>query len=538
MNKPRFQPSEVVSQIFGLTKSSVKYRNTWRIYVAIAVYFTFSLITLMLSGDQLLTTNQRFVLIGMSGLKYLPLLWAIYNTAKTKAAEYLDDIYEIQDHETSLKFIEEMAFGTGYKKDEGVITIDEGKISKEDEISPIILIGGPGKVKVNLGSAALLEQVDGDPKVIYARDEAWQLDCFERIREIGNEDQVGKREYAVINLQEQFVGGILVRSRTKDGIPLEAQDIKIRFSVLRNANPKDKTADDFDPYSFDERAVQSLVYNQTIMTPPPQTVPGISFPWDTTVIPLVIYKLDKIITEHTLSEILASISQQELDALAENEQTIKKMQVDLTGETKVSNSANAMSVPKFKQRSKITQDFYENPFTEEAAELGVVIHWIDIGTWQFPENIKPIKEKLKGAWDLTRANVAFRNKVDGSRKAFELDEFLQLINATIVSIYDKNFYSPKPSDKDFDEIVKLSEKTTGIKPDYFLRQEQKPINVGARKSLNTAREMLQAFRKELLSAKEHIEKESRTHFETQVTIAKIDKAVHDIETIIFHTLKK
>jgi len=361
MKKARFQRSEIASQLFGLSNSSVKFRTTWRLYAAILLYIFLSLVTMMLSGDQILTPIQRIIIIGMSFFKYIPLLWVIYNTTKARAASYLDDIFELEDLSVAEAFIEEVAFGEGDKK----ITINEGKVSEKDERSPIILIGGPGKIKVNLGSAALLEQVDGDPKVVFAQKDAWKIERFERIREIGKEDQVGKREYAAINLQDQFVSGLKVTSRTKDGIPIEAQDVKVIFSILRNPKPINEKTGIADPYSFDERAVQSLIYNQTMMTPPPQNVSGISFPWDTTVIPLVIYKLGEIITKNTLSQILASISQEELDLISENEQTIKKIQVEITGEmTRASTKKAPASLPPFESRSKITQDFYEKSFIQ------------------------------------------------------------------------------------------------------------------------------------------------------------------------------
>jgi hypothetical protein len=539
MKKSRFQREEVISQLFGLSKSNVAYRKTWRIYLAIIIYFFFSLLTMFLSGDQLLTPLQRAGIIGMSFLKYIPLVWVIYNTAKTKAAKYLDDIYELQNLEIAEKFIEEVAFADGYnsKKNEGKITIKEGKISEQDEISPIILIGGPGKVKVNLGSVALLEQVDGDPDIVFAQKDAWQLERFERIREIGDDDQVGKREYAVINLREQFVGGLSVKSRTKDGIPLEAQDIKIRFSIYRNPQSKNEKGE-VDPYSFDERAVKSLVYNQTIMTPAPQNIPGISFPWDTTVIPLVLYKLDQIITEHTLSEVLASISQQEIDALAESEQKIKKIQVELTGETKINNAASTMNAPEFKQRSKITKDFYKASFTDEAQKLGIAIHWIDIGNWQLPDSIDTIQENLKGAWDLNRANTDLRNKIESSQKEIASDEFLTLIANTIVAGYEKYTYSMNLSEKDYEELVNnLTDKAPDLRLERILQQSNKP-GIGSKKSANIAREILQAFRRELLTAKEQLLRENRPHIEAQATLARIDKAVHDIEINIFHTVKK
>ena len=263
----------------------------------------------------------------MSFVKYIPLIMVVYSLARKMAARYLDDVYELHDEELASNFLEEVTFGYGHEK----ITINEGRISEKDEKSPLILIGGPGSIQVNLDSVALLEKVNGEPKVIYPRNESWKLGRFERIREIGQNDEVGKREYAIINLRDQFVSGLSVKSRTKDGIPIEAQGIKVIFSILRRQQTKaDKV--DGDAYLFDERAVQALVYNQTIITPEPSTPSGITFPWDTTVIPLVISELEELIMSHNLGEILASISQEELDTAFSNDQTIAQMRVEMTGQ--------------------------------------------------------------------------------------------------------------------------------------------------------------------------------------------------------------
>ena len=159
----------------------------------------------------------------------------VYSLSRKMAARYLDDVYELHDEDLASDFLEEVTFGYGHEK----ITINEGRISEKDEKSPLILIGGPGSIQVNLDSVALLEKVDGEPKVIYPRNEPWKLGRFERIREIGKHDELGKREYAIINLRDQFVSGLSVKSRTKDGIPIEAQDIKVMFSILRRQQTED-----------------------------------------------------------------------------------------------------------------------------------------------------------------------------------------------------------------------------------------------------------------------------------------------------------
>jgi len=536
MMKTRVQANEYLSLLFGLKDKNVQYRVTARLIAFFGIIIILGLITMGVAGDQILTTEQRLGVVAWSFIKYPLLMYAIYKVTITRAANYLADIFELKDVSIAEGFIEEVAFGAG---DES-ITINEGKVSEKDEASPIILIGGPGKIKVNLGSAALLEQLDGDPEVIHAQKDLWELECFERIREIGKEDQVGKREYAAINLHDQFVTELEVASRTKDGFPIEAKDIKILFSIQRNPNQFYTKNTIVDPYSFDERAVQKLVYNQIVLTyneslmsQPSQKKSVISFPWDTTVIPLVLHKLDKIIMENTLSQILATISQQELDMLTENEQTIKKIQVELTGEMTRANISTLKQLPQFKSRTAITQEFFEKTFTDEAEKYGVTVHWIDVGTWNLPHGI--VVDNLKSAWALSQNNASKRNEIENSKKQFELEGFLDVINQTIVENFEKSSYGFRLTDKEYDEIIKYTEKGE-MKIDRLLQQETKPVSASAKKSLEIAREILRAFRREFLYIKEQNKKEDLSLLE-QEEVTRLDKAIQDIELFIFRKVK-
>ena len=406
--------NEFNSLLFGLTDESVEFRNRWRGLAGMAVWLILSGMSMiiMIPGSGTKDQFNIAIIIGMSLLKYIPLLMVVYSLARVMAARYLDDVYELGDENLASDFLEEVTFGYGREK----ITINEGRISKEDEQSPLILIGGPGSIQVNLDSVALLEKVNGEPEVIYPHNDPWKLGRFQRIREIGKSDEPGKREYAIINLRDQFVSGLSVKSRTKDGIPIEAQGIKVIFSILRGQQTDDENVHG-DAYLFDERAVQALIYDQTIITPEPSTPSGITFPWDTTVIPLVISELEELIISHNLGEILASISQKELDTAFSNDQTVAQMRLEMTGQqVKVGARREA---PNFESRSKITAQFFEKEFKEKAAALGVSIEWIDIGTWQLPSNL--ILEKHKKAWELSRENASKRSKLERSRKKHEME---------------------------------------------------------------------------------------------------------------------
>jgi hypothetical protein len=562
MKRKRIQREEIISRLFSLTEQGVEFRNQWRGIVGAAIWLILSGITMILTIIGVQERLHILVLIAMSFIKYVPLLVVVYSLARRMASRYLDDVFELDDEDLASNFLEEVTFGYGSEK----ITINEGKIPEEDEKSPLILIGGPGKIQVNLDSVALIEKVNGDPRVIYPRKDPWVLGRFDRIREIGKFDEVGKREYAIINLRDQFVSGLSVKSRTKDGIPIEAQGIKVIFSVLRQQSTDDTDAMlGGDAYLFDEHAVRTLVYGQTIITPEPAVQSAISFPWNTSVIPLITSEMEKLITSRTLSEILATIGQREVDLTASNEATIAQMRLEMTGAQTPVLSGQEKAAPNFQSRSRITAQFFEDAFKEKAAKIGVSIQWIDVGTWQLPSPI--ILEKHKEALDLSQKNASKRNEVERSKKRHQTAEIVNLIDHVVISNFERANSSRSSSswggrDKEISnkEIIKQIELLIAQRPDlkeHFILDENSNNDIEAtlasfkpeiknqimqqatskKDAANTAREILKAFRKELINAKDLIEKENRSQAEKSADLAMINKALYDINQLTFHYIK-
>jgi hypothetical protein len=527
------QRGSIESMLFGLTDQSVEFRNRWRGVAGLTVWLVLSGLTMFVTLFGVKEQPHILIIIGMSFLKYIPLLMVVYALAKNMAGKYLDDVYELDNEALAADFLENVTFGYGREW----ITINEGKINAEDERSSLILIGGPGAIQVNLDSVALLEKVHGEPKVIYPRNGAWKLGRFERIREIGKNDEVGKREYAIINLRDQFVSGLAVKSRTKDGIPIEAHDIKVIFSLLRKQGIQfEESKVQGDAYLFDDGAVQRLVYNQTIITPVPSTPSAINFPWDTTAIPLVITELEDLIKSHTLSEILATISQKEVDNLSTNDQDLTRMRVELTGQQSPHAVRRETPAPNFESRSKISARFFELEFKEKAAAMGISVEWIDIGTWQFPNSLA-ILEKHKEAWNLSQENAKKQNAIERLKKRHEMDEILKLINNVII----KNFAGNSSSSRRLTEreAAALIESNPDLvaNPELarkFYQRETAKKDDSPRDTKSAAQEMLQAFRKELRAAKQLIEQDSRPAHLKQDELAKIEKALYDISFLTNH----
>src|SRR6266498_479294 len=116
-------------------------------------------------------------------LQYFPIFLAPFFIALQSAAIYLADVFELEHVSVARRFIWAVAL-TG--SDE-TIRITQGDISEEHRESPTYLIGGPGKVIVDLDSVALFEKPDGTPRVIgptykETRGKA-TLEGFERFRQ-------------------------------------------------------------------------------------------------------------------------------------------------------------------------------------------------------------------------------------------------------------------------------------------------------------------------------------------------------------------
>lgn len=524
----KFQNNNAKSSFFGLTRNSARMRITYLTGLILCIFLLITGITVVSSIFTTQSTEQRFWLIVISCFKYIPLLILAYFLARQRAAKYLDDIFELNDESVATRFIQEVAFGEGEEQ----ITIAEGKVSKSDEKSPIILIGGPGQIMVHLDNAAIMETAQGKPEVISAKNEAWKIEGFERLREIGQQDEVGKREYAIVNLRNQFVSDLNVIARTKDSIRIEIKDIKLMFSVLREHKHKANHDQEKRPFSYDENALLSLVYDQAVITQPYELPTGIKFPWDTTVIPLVIGELEKLIQSHTLSEILVSTSQKEIDEITTKEKELEKIRAEITGTPSDTQQAKETQIPSFVPRSNITENFFSLTFKQKAATLGISIEWIDIGTWEIGYSF--IFDKLKEARDLAIKNAKKEKEIQELEKKLVFKEIVELTNKIIISPhYDQTFIASDLTPKELQELALIIRENPEFNNPYIIRQiiQQK---LDSKTSQNKATEILKALRVKLSDAKQLIEKENELSAKQQNEHTKINNAIRDIDHHIYH----
>lgn len=395
------------------------------------------------------------------------------------ASLYLDDIFELKDVEISERFIRQAVYGGGY--DTITIKAEEEKEApkkkkkkrrsvkrKQKKKSPILKIGGPGKVIVHLEKVALFEKIDGTPHVIgptrTEKDPKKTVALLEKIdgtpHVIGptNIEKKPKKTGKVIlegfeRLRKDFdlrdrVMETQIEARTRDGIKITARDVRLVYSIYRG----DKTASAKEPYPFVERAIEDLVYNRDSRRP-----------WSVTTEALIWRELSEFIAQSTLSEFLASISGKEKAEQEKQKEELNQKGAELS-DASPKPPAPPKAPPPFVSRPEISGRFYPpsiavtsalvSNFREIARNLGIEVKWIGVGTWETPEIIP---EKHLEAWNISRENYANGNQfaIGKILNTSRLEELFQLIEATPIKTY-KDAFKPFKDPNEVKEQILLA----------------------------------------------------------------------------------
>lgn len=308
------------------------------------------------------------------------------------AGIYLDDIFELKDTKISRKFIRRAAFIGPLER----VQISDGEIAARHKNSPVIKIGGPGKILVYLENAALFEKINGQPHVILSEDKTVLLEGFERLRTVRNLSPKQPDGHAIFDRRDQFIDEQTIRGRTKDGITVTAKNLSAVFSIHQGPvvtdeplHPVDDNGKSSIPQiprrvSLDrdelEEAIRNLVYNQ------------INRPWTDTAKQGIFPAVGIWIGRHTLDEFLANVSPQEF---AE----IRGRMDETAGQSPMPN-VNTI----YLSRADLTNAVQGNP--EDGIKRGYDVHWVGVGTWETPEEI-PLQHKT--AFELT-----VQNRIQGS----------------------------------------------------------------------------------------------------------------------------
>lgn len=329
--------------------------------------------------------------------QYVPIFLAPFFIALQCAALYVADVFELEHVSVARSFI----WGVALSGSEETIRVSQGDVSEEHQQSPTFLIGGPGKVVVDLDSVALFEKPDGTPHIIgpTGKERAGKatLDGFERFRQA-----IDLRDH-FIDLRDQDPKSFSVQGRSLDGIPIEATDVRLMFSIYRDG----KQPDTMRPYPFSEKAVEQLIYKASSQVTAGLANPStFKFSWINNMVGLIRGKLGGFMSERNLTVYLASTGMPEFEKAKQHEEVITE-QESLLG-TPVVDESMAKEIkppPKFTARYEITNLFtqFEKAFTESSHSRGVELHWIGVGTWKTPAEIVP--QKHLEAWKISRENL-------------------------------------------------------------------------------------------------------------------------------------
>jgi hypothetical protein len=331
-------------------------------------------------------------------LQYVPILLASFFIALQSAALYLADVFELEHVIVARGFIWSVALSGS----EETIRVSRGDISEQNRHSPTFLIGGPGKVIVDLDSVAMFEKPDGTPHIIgpTAKEPRARatLDGFERSRQA-----IDTREHYV-DLRDEDPKSQAVQSRSVDGIPITATDVRLMFSVYRGGvKPSTEV-----PYPFSPESVEKIIYQATSRVTPEQANPSTyEISWINRMIGLIRAELGTLMGRHKLTAYLASIGMPELEKLQKREEMIfEEVQRLAPPGQDFSTPKEQKSLPEFQPRHKISNLFtqFAEEFTKKAQSNGVELHWIGVGTWKTPVEIVP--ERHLEAWKLSNENLS------------------------------------------------------------------------------------------------------------------------------------
>ena len=329
--------------------------------------------------------------------QYFPIFLAPFFIALQCASLYLADVFELEHVRIARGFIWSVALSGS----EETIQVSNGEISEQSRHSPAFLIGGPGKVIVDLDSVAMFEKPDGTPHVIGPTSKEPRaratLDGFERFRQaINTRDQY-------VELRDQDLRSKSVESRSLDGIRITATDVRLVFSIDRGGT-KPSTE---NPYPFSREAFEKIIYQATSKVTPDQPNPSTyEFSWIDRMVRLIRGELGAFMSKHKLTAYLASIGMPELEKLQQREERIfEDMQKIVVAEQDIASAREPKGLPDFQPRHKISNLFtqFADEFTRKTQSNGVELHWIGVGTWKTPVEIVP--EKHLEAWKLSNDNL-------------------------------------------------------------------------------------------------------------------------------------
>jgi len=463
-----------LNQLFDLSIKGPSRRRHWVLYLFVTVlcagfllHTLFHLNPILALPPQPDTPGNLFfafvTLIRLGIIFLLPPLIAL-----NLAANYLADMFELPDVNTAREFISGLALAGNEK----IIHIRGGEIAKEDENSPIVQIGGPGRVQVELDSAALFEKPDGRPHVIgpttrrskrIRRNDSADADPFSEEAHTAVLEGFERVRKPIINLRDQYIGNpsgepMTIVGRSLDGIIVSAADVRALFSIRRGSAAEGPSKE--KPYPFVEESVEELIYQQAVRVltegPHPSELPPA---WTSTMQTLVRQDITQFMNQNNLTDYLASFGAPEVEMAEFREDTLLVQSHPFSPDEP---PAAAPDLPKgrFHPRTELSDRFkrFTEGFIRKAQERGLELHWIGVGTWKIADEIS--SEIINGrhieAWRISRENAAHSNPqaIKLISENALVDEKIRLIQNVPLATHHNNLYNNLYNQAAGEKIVK------------------------------------------------------------------------------------
>jgi hypothetical protein len=250
------------------------------------------------------------------------------------ASHYVADLFELEDFATATRYLAASVFGLG---EEG-LEIDRGELETYDSAHPLVRIGGPGRVRVHLGFAAVTETAGGELK-IYGPRAGIALSGFERLR-------------AVIDLRDQLRELPEVRAVSRDGVEIVARRAQMVFRVYSGGRPRGLE----DPYPFTEESIRRLVYGRPVSE-------GGPLKWTDTLPSLVEREIQAFVSALTLEKFLS-------------------LQLDpIPGEDTPSPAEGGIHI----SSQRLVDTIHTDATRQRLREEGLELTWVSVGSWEIPD---------------------------------------------------------------------------------------------------------------------------------------------------------
>jgi hypothetical protein len=326
-------------------------------------------------------------------------LWLGYRIA----AHYLTDLLELEHFPIASHYLRASLFGIGYD----VLQIDTGELAGLDVKHPLVGIGGPGYIQVNLGYAAVVEDIRGIPRVIGPTPSTF-IAGFERIRD-------------VIDLRDQLRSVDEVRAVTRDGIEVWAREAQMVFRVFSGGKPRSLA----DPYPYSEEAVRRLAYGQAVTEGGPRR-------WTENLKDLISREIMAFVSGLTIEEFMA---------LQPGPTAVE----DQRDKGQSSGRAGALHIP----RRDLTERFHTPEARRRMQDEGLELAWVGVGTWEVgghggQEGVQPLGETLIGAWlDLQRAKSRMLGGTAAATGFSQQQEIVRGLLSDMVELWQSDPTGPR-----------------------------------------------------------------------------------------------